>query len=325
MKKLLALFAVFALTAPVFAADGDPNVHITCNDLGGGLVQVSYNLLYEDGLDPSARVRGFAFNINANNGCLITAISDYDAEGEPVPADKDMIPLKYSVYMGSIQFNTQDPNYVTDFGDPIAPSDHVPPYPETEGGLDTSGITVEMGSLYVDDGQGDPEQPPASGDLFQIQLTDPLSAGSCVLTITGNDARGQAVLEVEHNGSTAANIYAPEGCGVTFACYIEGQPRGSAGCVPPVDPTITATLVANWIAAGRPDSWCCPWQPCGDTNGDGYVNFSDYSLITANPSAPASQAPSADTNHDGFINFSDYSAVTANPSGGDGIPCPPLP
>ena len=314
MKKLLVLFAVFALTAPVFAADGDPNVRITCNDLGGGLVQVSYAVLYEDGLDPSARARGFAFNINASNGCLITAISDYDAEGEPVPADKDMIPIKYSVYMGSIQFNTQDPNYVTDFGDPIAPSDHIPPYPETEGGLNTTGITVEMGSLYPEGGT----QPPASGDLFKIQLTDPTAAGSCVLTITGNDARGQAVLE---DGSPA-NIYAPDGCEVTFACYIEGNQRGSAGCNAG---TITAANVTAWINAGKPDAWCCPWQPCGDTNGDGYVNASDYALIIANPASPSSVAPSADTNHDGFINASDYAAVIAHPAQGNGVACPPLP
>ena len=308
MKKLLALFAVFALTAPVFAADGDPNVHITCNDLGGGLVQVSYNILYQDGLASSARVRGFAFNINASNGCLITAISEYDAEGEPVPADKDMIPIKYSVYMGSIQFNTQDPNYVTDFGDPIAPSDHIPPYPETEGGLNTSGITVEMGSLYVDDGQGDPEQPPASGDLFKIQLSDPLSAGSCVLTIAGNDARGQAVLEVEHNGSNAANIYAPEGCEVTFACsYVIGNPRyfdelGNPG------PLITQANYDAWVASGKPACWCCPHHGYGDVNGDGAINPNDVPIVW-NAVKLGLSPVRADVNHDGAVNPNDVPPV----------------
>ena len=310
MKKLLALFAVFALTAPVFAADGDPNIHITCNPLGGGLVQVSYEVLYQDGLDPSARARGFAFNMNASNGCLITAISDYDAEGEPVPADKDMIPVLYSVYMGSIQFNTQDPNYVTDFGDPIAPSDHIPPYPETEGGLNTTGITVEMGSLYPVGGT----QPPAFGDLFKIQLTDPLSAGSCVLTITPNNARGQAVMEDAINGRSAANIYAPEGCEVTFACpYVVGQPRfydelGNPGA------NITTANHAAWVAAGSPDCWCCPHHGYGDVNGDGFINPNDVSLVNnaflagISPPIPPNYIR-CDVNHDGFINPNDVSDV----------------
>jgi hypothetical protein len=303
MKKLLALFAVFALTAPVFAADGDPNVLITCNDLGGGLVQVSYAILYEDGLDPSARARGFAFNINANNGCLITAISEYDAEGEPVPADKDMIPALYSVYMGSIQFNTQDPNYVTDFGDPIAPSDHIPPYPETEGGLNTSGITVEMGSLYPEGGT----QPPASGNLFKIQLTDPLSAGSCHLTITGNDARGQAVLEV----GSPANIYAPEGCEVTFACsYVIGQPRYYDVNMNP-GPAITQANYDAWVAAGKPACWCCPHHGYGDVNGDGVINPSDVPLVW-NPFKLGQSPVRADVNHDGSVNPSDVPLVWNN-------------
>jgi hypothetical protein len=318
MKKLLTLFAVFALTAPVFAGEGDPNVRIKCEDLGSGLVQVSYEILTHDGFDPDAegnRVRGFAFDIEASNSCTITAISEYDAEGASVPADSENIPLGYSVHMGSIVIGPQDPNFVTDFGDPVAPNTD----PGALGGLGTTGITVELGSLYVDDGQGDPEQPPASGNLFKIQLSDPTSAGSCVLTIAGEGTRGECVLE----GGDPANILS-SGCEVTFACYIEGQQRGSAGCVGS-PATITATHVQNWINAGSPDEWCCPWQPCGDTNGDGYVNPSDFIAIVANPAAPASQAPGADTNHDGFINPSDFIAVVGHPAQGNGVPCPPLP
>ena len=307
MKKLLALFAVLALTAPVFAADGDPNVAITCDDLGNGLVQVGYEIKYEDGLDPAARVRGFAFNMTASNSCLITAISEYDAEGAPVPADPNEIPVGYSVYMGSIGFGT-DPNTVDSFGDPVAPSGPPKNYPDTLGGLGTTGITVEMGSLYPTGGT----QPPASGNLFKIQLTDPTSAGTCSLTIVANTTRGSTehgtgiVLE---DGSSA-NL-SSIGCTIQFDCYIVGQPRyydnlGNPG------PVITQANYDAWVAVGKPACWCCPHHGYGDTDGNGFINANDYLPIQQNP-GPSINCPRADIDHNGFINANDYLPIQQHP------------
>jgi hypothetical protein len=309
MKKLLALFAVFALTAPVFAADGDPNVLITCSNVGN-VVTVDYQLLDEDGSNPGLAnlMRGIALDITVDGGATIDAISNY-ATGS-TPADSTQIPAGYSVFMGSIQF-AADPNFVSDFGDPVAPNTD----PDALGGLGTAGITVEMGSLYAEGGTA----PGTAGTLFKMTVS-----GATTVTIVGNSTRGGDLGECVLEDGSQANIVS-SGCtvGVT-ECYVVGNQRGSAGCTG-TPAIITATHVANWIAAGRPDAWCCPWQPCGDTNGDGFVNASDYALIIRNPAAPASQAPAADTNHDGFINASDYSAVIAHPAQGNGVACPPLP
>ena len=71
MKKLLTLFAVFALTAPVFAAD--PNVIVTCEHEGDGVVRVDYALE-----DPGGSLmRGISLDITVDGGATIDAISDY--------------------------------------------------------------------------------------------------------------------------------------------------------------------------------------------------------------------------------------------------------
>jgi hypothetical protein len=38
---------------------------------------------------------------------------------------------------------------------------------------------------------------------------------------------------------------------------------------------------ANWVAAGRPDCWCCPAQCHGDSNCDGFVG--DFELVSITP------------------------------------------
>jgi hypothetical protein len=312
MKKLLTLFAVIALTAPVFAADGDPNVLITIVDEGGGVVQVNYQVLVEDGVDPGL-MRGIALKLTTSNTALFDAISDY-ATGS-TPADSTQIPAGYSVFMGSIQF-AADPNFVSSFGDPVAPSgdpgagDDLP---------DAAEIVVELGSLYAEGGTA----PGTSGTLFKLTL-DGNGESSTVLGIEGESTRGECVME----DGTQANIVlsaVTDAYKVSFGpteCYVVGNQRGGAGCNAG---TITQANYDAWVTAGKPVSWCCPWQPCGDTNGDGYVNPSDFISIVANPAQPASVAPAADTNHDGFINPSDFIAIVAHPTQGNGVPCPPLP
>jgi len=242
MKKLLTLFAVFALTAPVFAAD--PNVAITCEDLGSGLVQVSYEVLVEDGVDPGL-MRGLAFDVTTSNGFLIDAISDYATASGPT----DVIPAGYSVFMGSIQF-AADPNFVANFGDPVAPAGPPNNYPDTLGGLGTTGITVEMGSLYPEGGTA----PAASGPLFKLQLSDPGSAGTCDLTIVANATRGSCVME----DGTPANLVSG-GCTITIV----------SDCMASTNPDYN-----EWKNVGKPDCWCYERQCRGDALGD--IEFNAY-------------------------------------------------
>jgi dockerin type I repeat protein len=111
-------------------------------------------------------------------------------------------------------------------------------------------------------------------------------------------------------------------------CYNVGKPRGTCSDDgnPPYLYTITPANYAAWVAANKPLVWCCPWQPCGDANGDGYVNSQDYLAIGAKIGSSALANPREDVNHDGFVNSQDYLIVGANIGRGDGVtPCPPLP
>lgn len=295
MKKLLTLIAVLALTAPVFAADGDPNVLITCS-ADGTTVTVGYQLLDEDGSNPGLAnlMRGIALDITVDGGATIDTISDYLTGA--TPADKDQIPQGgYPIFMGSIVIGPQDPNFVTDYGDPVAPSDD----PGALGGLETSGITVEMGSLYPEGGT----PPGTDGTLFKFTVS-----GACNVTIVGNTTRGGDQGECVLEDGTQANVVS-SGCIVTGVteCYVVGQPRyydhlGNPG------PAITQDNWNAWDAAGRPACWCCPHHGYGDVNGDGYINASDVPLVWNAVQQSLSPAY-ADVNHDGFVNPSDVPEV----------------
>ena len=104
-------------------------------------------------------------------------------------------------------------------------------------------------------------------------------------------------------------------------CYVIGEPRGVCGEI------ITPANYAAWLTLKVEDReiWCCPYQPCGDANGDGYANPEDYLVIFANLGSSAVNAPRADVNHDGYVNPEDYLTVFANLGSGDGEICPPLP
>jgi hypothetical protein len=300
MKKLLTLIAVFALTAPVFAADGDPNVLITC-EADGTTVTVGYQLL-DQGTNPGLAnlMRGLAIDITTSNTATIDGISDYLTG--TTPADSTQIPQGgYPIFMGSIVIGPQDPNFVTDYGDPVAPNTD----PDALGGLNTTGITVELGSLYPQGGTA----PGTSGTLFKIAINCKEET-STVLTIAANTTRGGCVLE---DGSTANIVSA--GCTIECAvdCYVVGQPRYYDENMNP-GPAITQANYDAWVAAGKPACWCCPHHGYGDVNGDGFINPNDVSLVNNAflagilPPIPPNYIR-CDVNHDGFINPNDVSLV----------------
>jgi hypothetical protein len=237
MKKLVCLLAVIALTAPLYAAVGDPNVDVTCDDLGSGVCQVSYEVQYEDGLDPGALVRGFALDIEVSGNATITSVSNYDGETPPIPPDEsDEIPVGYPIHITNIDFGT-DPNNVNDYGSPVTTSD------TAMGGLGTNGITVEFASLY--DMNATTPTPPASSGILLNFTVDFGGDATTQVTITANALRGEIVLEdLQH-----ANIVAP-GCELSgLLCMADGHPAKAA-----------------WDAWGQPDCWCWKRQCRGDVN-----------------------------------------------------------
>jgi len=158
--------AVILITSPAKAA-----VYINCTDLGNGVIELSYDFSEEQ-----VRVRAFSLDISISNG-IITSV------GNPNPY--------YLIHPGLISINEW--GEVEDWGIPVAPSSE----PGALGGLGTSSMTIEMGSLYF----GEPNAPPPTGVL----LTFTISA-ACNITIQENTARGGVVFEdPEHT----AIVYAP--------------------------------------------------------------------------------------------------------------------
>jgi hypothetical protein len=251
----------------------DPNVLITCSDQGNGEALVSYQVLVEDGVDPGL-MRAIALDITVDGGATIDAIKGYAAEGAATPADESGIPAGYSIYMGSISLlPANDPNIV-DFGDPVAPDT----YPDTAGQLGSSGITVEMGSLYA---EGDPA-PAAGGDLFTLQLGDNGEADT-ILTIAANTTRGGCVME---DGSPA-NVIAP-GCVIEFGggCWTcDGQNLGNADgdtAIGFLDLGILKNAFFTSAAGSPHGTGPGQYNCCADFDRDGVIGFLDLGIIKTN-------------------------------------------
>lgn len=247
---MLFLLCVGLYCTPLAQA-ADPNVLITCHNEGGGVVRVDYEVLVEDGVDPG-RMRAIALRIWTSNAALFDAISDY-ATGS-VPADSTQIPTGYSVFMGSIQF-AADPNYVSSFGDPVAPSGD----PDAGDDLpDAAEIVVELGSLYTGD-----NAPPASGTLFRLEI-DGHDESDTTLTIAVNTTRGGCVMQSD----SPANVVS-SGCSVEFdplcwsyPCnpYCDYDGDGFLTFMEDINPCVRA-----WL-----DN---VYDPCCDYNRDGFHTY----------------------------------------------------
>jgi hypothetical protein len=210
MKKICFLLATLLLAAPALC-----DINVTC-DSNGAEVTVSYEST------DSNLPRAFGLDISIDSGATIESI-DYN---DP----------NFWVHPGNIVITDGD---VTTEGSPVAPNDA----PGAQGGLDTGAMTIEMGSLYDDEDANHPDPPALSGVLLKFTVS-----GDCNVTIAGNAARGNVVME----DTTEATV-SYTGCTVTAEteCY-------------------TGPDYAEWVAVGKPDCWCAsinPRQCRGDTDG----------------------------------------------------------
>lgn len=206
MKKFSLIAVVLLLATPALA-----EVLITCD-----IVDDQVTVSYDSGSDT---VRAFALDITVSAG-TITAVDptvDYDPN--------------YNIYPGSIVIVDGE---VTDSGTPVGSTDD---HPDTLGGIDTDGITIEMGALYAP--PIDENGPPSSEQLLVFTISD---TGASV-TITENEARGGVVL----TDGSPAEVNAP-GCGAV--CFPEGPDY------------------QTWLDVGAPDCWCGSGRQChGDVDG----------------------------------------------------------
>jgi len=287
MKKIAFVLAVLLFTAPAWATA----VTISATQVGAtDQVAISY---VSDGNLP----RAFGLDITVTDG-NITACEP-NMVGECTAAKRG-----FGIFMGTIVIAAD--GTVTDWGTPVAPAGA----PGALGGLDTNGITIEMGSLYVE-----PNAPPLAGELCLITITE-----SCTVNIAGNAARcgeGSDPLGVVMEDPTEAPtiVYVPGDVTYSADCMSVGQTIG--------DIQITAAVYALWVSIGKPDIWCCVGNSKGDANDDGYTNPTDVGEIINNLGQPTSAANChADLNRDGYVNPTDVGQIINNLGVYHGGPCP---
>ena len=241
MRKLCFVLTALLLTVPAMAT-----IQITCNQPveGDPNVVVNYSAV-GDGNMP----RAFGLDIKVSAG-TITALVSHNPD--------------FWVHPGNIVIT--DGN-VTSEGSPVALNTD----PCALGGIGTSGMTIEMGSLYAD---GDPDHntPPANnGELLRFKVST-----DCNVTVEGNPARGNVVNETTDEAVT--NL--PTQCVVILTppdCFPSGgawQPQYDA-----------------WVIRGKPSCWCaqgtlrqCHGDAAGDKQGNSkkgyyYVGANDLNVL----------------------------------------------
>jgi hypothetical protein len=271
MKKI-----AFALVVLLLAGSAWADVTITCTVTGPNEVTVSYS---ED--EPN-RVRAIALDLTVTGG-----------DPDPCVIDINCVSGHYDIHPGSI--NIDAGGSVVDWGTCLATHDT-----GTCDGLDSNCVTTEQGSLYVGEGNA----PPASGDLFIIQIC---GCGSVNVNTTENELRGGVVMEdpdevvtVVHVGTT---IHGLTNC--ISGCDCPGDIADSTAFGPP-DGTVdigdlNAIVIAMLTAyptgdtTGLYDLGGDPWDPCGDIADstafgppDGTVDIGDLNamviaMLTAYP------------------------------------------
>ncbi|UCF43820.1 MAG: hypothetical protein JSV99_02530 [Planctomycetota bacterium] len=200
-------------------------------------------------------VRAFAVDI-------VVVPQDGETDGNCAPlivaVNEAALDPCYWVYPGSIDIN--EAGEVNDFGTPVGDPCQLPS--DTQPGLDSNGITIEMGSLYVG------ETPPASsGVLLKIVIDD-----NCKITMSENVSRGGIVME-----------------GVPAKDPVNFNPGNSS--------IYTGPQPQEWRRVGRPKCWCRykGGRQChGDADGmpygknNYYVSIPDADIFNAAQSKPYS-------------------------------------
>lgn len=221
MKKIVFALMVVLIASAAWAAD----VTITAVP-DGNVVTIKYDV---DMNSAPNNVRAFALDITVD-ACGV--IEDVNCD---VNADYYIYPGKINISGGVVQ----------DYGDCVCNQGDYPS--DTLGGIGTQGVTLEMASLYVGDGNAPPEE----GVLATILVG---GCGDSNVAIAENAIRGGVVLEDPAvDPSVSVN-----GCQVSNPnCYTGCMPLGHADWT-------------EWDNMGRPDCWCTsnnPRQCHGDADG----------------------------------------------------------
>ena len=191
------------------------------------------------------RVRAFALDIKVDSGpAVITAIGEGDSNYWVHPGDINIV-------AGVVE---QEGSHIANAID----------YPvDTNAGIGTDAVTIEMATLYVPaGGDPDPNGPPNTGVICTISVD-----ATCDVTISENVIRGGVVYE----DATSA----------TGDLDLSGAEHVTVGGAP-IECYQKAADVALWRTLGSPPCWCFPNQCYGDidgaTEGKGAVDVGSVDL-----------------------------------------------
>ena len=254
MKKIIVSLAVILM----FAAPASAAVSIICTP-DGNEVTVSFTNTDQTTGNP---VRAFALDIILDNPAakIVTVTAAKTGESTAGAPGYGVFPASFAREIDPGNPNWDDPNYT-----PVALLSDLPS--DTQPGMDSNGITVELGSLYVGDANK-----PVEGDLLTFVVD---TAAACNVVMALNVSRGGVVME---NGDTPTPSM--PGCTIV-ACDCFGDADGS-GKVNASD----IIAIAGWIGSygvGRPpaipSSDTAHYVLCADATEDGQINASDIIKI----------------------------------------------
>lgn len=189
MRRSFLIVAILLFAAPAMATVTVSAVQSAspCDE-----VVVSYTCTGGD------EVRAFALDIVVDGNLAITGISGFQT-GEGA---------KYGIFPGKFrdEIDPADPNWSEPNYNPIAPGTD----PDALGGLDTNGITVELGALYTDG-----NEPASDGNLFTLQVRPTAGPVAGTLTITANAVRG-GVVDVNSDAVVSPDLVLASGVAIGF-------------------------------------------------------------------------------------------------------------
>ena len=228
MRKVSLILAVLLFAVPAWA-----RVDITCVQTDTNEVTVSYSVQYP-AVDAN-KIRAFALDIILDNDANIIDVNDNVND-------------YYTIFPGTIVISDGE---IDEDGEAVAdPNDHT----DTQPGIDSNGITIEMGGLWSPANDDGPNSPPTSGVLLKFYVSR-----NCCVTIAENQARGGVVLTdpeqtVDYNAPGVGEVPCYP---VVAECLIGGNADA-----PPLNYEYAA-----WVSWNRPNCWCYCRQCRGDVDG----------------------------------------------------------
>ena len=190
MKKIAMCLVVLLAAAPAMAV-----VNVTATQVGT-TAEVDITATHSgEGTIP----RAYALDITVDAGQIKGISNFFSGEGTSSGSGYGIFPANFNRFIDADDPCWGEPNYT-----PVADACDLPS--DTQGGLGTAGITIEMGSLYTGG-----YSPPSPSTLCRIEVTQ-----DCNVDLALNIGRGKIVLE---DGNEPSSVVLT-GCHVDIVCTV---------------------------------------------------------------------------------------------------------